>query len=497
MLSERDAILSFHSPTAAEPELGVSLVGGKGANLARMAQAGLPVPPGFLITTQAYRRYLAENSLDEPILAALALVKPDDAATLEAASAQIRALFSAERIPADLAAAILDAYQHIGQPAVAVRSSATAEDLPDMSFAGQQDTYLNVLGPHSLLNSTSDCWGSLWTARAIGYRARNQVSHHGAALAVVVQMMVQSQASGVLFTANPLTGLRTQTVIDATVGLGEALVSGLVEPDHYVVDVDRAQIVEKTLGAKALSIRSLAEGGTVQVVESQSAAQAIPDETILALARLGKQVADLYAFPQDIEWAWADQTLYLLQSRPITSLYPTPEGMPVEPLNVLFSFAAVQGMLDPFTPLGRDSLKVIFSMGARLFGIHVNSETQTVLHTAGERLWVRITPLMRNTVGRKAIGVALDLVEPTVKQALNTIWDEPRLKPKHEGLSLHARMRLARFFIPLAGNVLLNIAFPRARRRIIVERGERLLEMVKVNLQQAAGDRHERLASQA
>ena len=490
-------IFAFSDPAPADAQLGISLVGGKGANLARLAQAGLPVPGGCLISTQAYRAYVSANQLDEPISAALAAVDSADGASLEAASQRIRALFSAEKIPAELAAQMVAAYQQIGCPAVAVRSSATAEDLPDLSFAGQQDTYLNVVGPEQLLKAVADCWGSLWTARAIGYRARNHVSHQGAALAVVVQAMVQSQASGVLFTANPLSGLRAQTVIDATVGLGEALVSGMVEPDHYVVDTAQGQILEKTLGAKALSVRALAGGGTVQVDESSQELQALPDETILELTRLGKQVADLYAFPQDIEWAWSENKLSLLQSRPITSLFPTPPGVPAEPLKVFFSFAAVQGMMDPVTPLGRDTIKVIFSMGASLFGIRVTSETQTVLYTAGERLWVNITSPMRNGFGRKAASIGLNLVEPAARQALLTIWDEPQLQPQRKGLSLHARGQMARFLIPLLGNVLLNLASPRARRRMIVEKGERLLEAVKATIQTAGGDRRERLANQA
>ena len=497
LLSPSDWILPFTSPLAADAETGVALVGGKGANLARMAQAGLPVPAGFLITTLAYRRFLAENRLDEPIRAALLSLDGGAPAALESVSANIRARFAGAPLPDELAAAILSAYRGMGGPAVAVRSSATAEDLPEMSFAGQQDTYLNILGPEHLLRAVVDCWGSLWTARAIGYRARNGVSQDAVSLAVVVQGMVQSQVSGVLFTANPLSGLRSQTVIDATLGLGEALVSGMVEPDHYVVDTARETILEKKLGAKALSVRSIEGGGTAQVAETAGEVQALPDDQILALARLGKRVEDLYAFPQDIEWAWAGEGLHLLQSRPITSLFPTPEGVPAQPLKVFFSFAAVQGMLDPITPLGRDALALIFAMGASLFGIRVTAQTQTVLHTAGERLWANITSLMRNTVGRNAARVALGLVEPGIRQALLSIWDEPRLQPERKGLSPRAVLQMARFFIPLAANILLNIASPRARRKYIVEQGERLLRQMQSEIHAAAGDRRQKLTVQA
>ena len=180
------------------------------------------------------------------------------------------------------------------------------------------------------------------------------MAHVDVALAVVVQQMVESEASGVLFTANPLTGLRAETVIDATVGLGEALVSGQVEPDHFVVDMSTGQIISRTLGAKALSVRSRPGGGTVTTPEHPTATPALTDAQIQALAALGQQVSALYDdTPQDIEWALANDTLYLLQARPITSLFPVPAGLSADPLRAMLSFGAVQGMLDPITPLGR------------------------------------------------------------------------------------------------------------------------------------------------
>jgi pyruvate,water dikinase len=263
-------------------------------------------------------------------------------------------------MPPMLADAIRHAYAAIGCPLVAVRSSATTEDLPEASFAGQQDTFLNVVGNEALLKAVVRCWSSLWTARAIGYRTRNQIEHQGAALAVVVQEMVAAETAGVLFTANPLTGKRTETAVDATLGLGEALVSGQVEPDHYVVDPTGGRILSKTLGAKAVAIRGKPGGGTVTLSEDAASRQALPDGAIIELSAMGQRVARLFGVPQDIEWAWAGEKLFLLQSRPITSLFPLPDEMAPEPLQVLFSFGAVQGMLDPITPLGRD----VFLTGA-------------------------------------------------------------------------------------------------------------------------------------
>jgi rifampicin phosphotransferase len=478
------------------------VVGGKGANLSRLVRAGFNVPGGFLVTTQAYHDFAAANRLEEKMPPLLSEAAPDDPDALQSLSARIRALFAGGTIPEALAVELRQAYQDLsrqsqGEKAVAVRSSATAEDLPEMSFAGQQDTYLNVVGPDAFLKAVVDCWSSLWTGRAIGYRSRNGVAHTGAALAVVVQEMVESQASGVLFTANPLSGLRAETVIDAALGLGEALVSGQVEPDHYVVDPARGQIISKTLGAKMLSIHGRPEGGTRVTEQKRSEVQALPDEQILALARLGSQVADLYGFPQDIEWAWAENSLYLLQTRPVTSLFPLPDGLPPEPLKVFFSFAAVQGMLDPVTPLGRDALQEIFAVGASLFGIRVTRRTQSVLYVAGERLWVNFTPVLSNSVGRRIVPVVLSLVEPTIRQAVEQIEDDPRLQPGRQGISFHARLHIARFLIPMAANVLRNLAAPGKRRTMIIERGEDAIKLMKARCDRIEGDRWQKLSKQA
>ena len=520
--------LSWILPLNSE-QADLPLVGGKGANLARLARAGLPVPGGFLVTTHAYRAFVEANRLADQILAALPTGAAEDPEILEQASVRIRALFAAGTMPSGLAEALLAAYAgldgmpveadlppagrigpklegaHAGAPLqeqpvpVAVRSSATAEDLPDMSFAGQQDTYLNVVGGPALLQAVINCWGSLWTARAIGYRARNRINPREVSLAVVVQAMVQSQASGVLFTANPLSGLRSETVIDAALGLGEALVSGQVEPDHYVVDTAAGQVRSRHLGAKALSIRGQAGGGTLTVTETAHDRPALVDEQILELSRLGQEVAALYGQPQDIEWAWADERLFLLQSRPVTSLYPVPEGMGPDDLHVLFSFAAVQGMLDPITPLGLDVLKTVFATGAGLFGFHVTAATQTVMYSAGERLWVNITSLVRNSTGREIVPVALEMVEPSTRQALLSILDDPRLQPKASGIRPRTMLRLARFAVPMLANVLLNLASPEKRRAYIVESGDQVLELMRVRVRalQTIPDRDIRLVEAA
>ncbi len=328
--------MSDHDPVIlpfTSPEVALHNAGGKGLNLARLAQAGLPVPPGFIVTTPAYSAFA--DGLGEPGWTG-ALVEPlaaNDLAGISSISATIRARFVEGVIPEWLASQVVRAYRDAGTPPVAVRSSATAEDLPDLSYAGQQDTYLNVVGEDALLAALRACWGSLWTERAIAYRARSGIAHETLALAVVVQEMVESEASGVVFTANPVTGRRSELVVDATLGLGEALVAGLVEPDHYVVDSAAGLITGKSLGGKALSIRGQAGGGTETLREDVAARQALPDAVILELAALCGRVEALYGgAPQDIEWAWAGDRLYLLQARPVTSLYPLPIGLAAQPL---------------------------------------------------------------------------------------------------------------------------------------------------------------------
>jgi phosphohistidine swiveling domain-containing protein len=402
-------------------------------------------------------------------------------------------------MPEEIAEEIRAAYRAIdpaGDTPVAVRSSATAEDLPEMSFAGQQETFLNVIGAEPLERSVVECWASLWTARAIGYRMRNAVPAEGLALAVAVQRMIPSEASGVLFTANPLSGSRRETVIDATFGLGEALVGGKVEPDHYVVRMPEEQILSKTLGAKAFQIRARRGGGTESSEQDSKSQPALADGQILELARLGGRARALFADPQDIEWALADGKFHLLQSRPVTSLFPVPEGLPDGKLRVFFSFAAVQGMLDPITPIGRDSLMEMFAVGAGLFGVRVASDTQTAMYSAGERLWMNFTPALKNSIGRRIVPYALSMIEPTIGQAVEQIQDEPDLQPGRSGISLQAALRLARFLAPMGFNVALNLIAPRRRRKYIVDNGERMLALMERASEAVTGDRRQRLLAQ-
>lgn len=468
----------------AQADASLATAGGKGANLTRLLRAGLPVPPGFIISTAAYQAYVGSNHLDAVITAALAALRTDDPAALAAASETMRSRFAAGVMPANLAAEISQAYASLGRPPVAVRSSATAEDLPDMSFAGQQDTYLHIIGDAALLTAVINCWSSLWTARAIGYRARNGIDQDSVALAVVVQEMVPSAASGVLFTANPLSGKRNELVIDAIFGLGEALVSGLVEPDHYVMDA-QGRIVSKTLGAKALAIHGQAGGGTITAPNNAGQRQALPDPVITELADLGRRVAELFGTPQDIEWGWADGRLALLQARPITSLFPLPAPFPPEPLRAFFSLGAAQGMLDPITPLGRDFFMnlVVFTSG--LFGARCTLQTQKALAEAGERLFINITGALKNQTTRGLINGFLSVIEPGTHELLAPLLSDARLAPTSRGFSLRTVWYMIRFFAPLVRTVAVNLSRPEHGRAVTQQFIERMLTDMEAEAQAA------------
>lgn len=316
--------------------------GGKGANLGELVHAGFPVPPGFVVTTAAYDLFVTHNHLDQTIAGVFDGRAGDDAA--------IRAAFEEAPLPAEIGRAILAAYRQLGQGPVAVRSSATAEDLPEAAFAGQQDTYLNVVGEEALLEAVRRCWASLWGDRAIAYRERLNLNQQAVKLAVVIQKMVEAESAGVLFTANPVTGARDEIVIDANPGLGEAVVSGLVTPDHFVLRKRRWgwRIVERRSGWREVIIRARAGGGTERVEASVLsggeglAAADVPslsEQALRQLARTGAAIQRHFGVPQDVEWAWADGQLSILQARPVTALpEPAPRlSRPVQMLAGIFA----------------------------------------------------------------------------------------------------------------------------------------------------------------
>ncbi|MET9894268.1 rifamycin-inactivating phosphotransferase [Streptomyces sp. NPDC006465] len=396
-------------------ETQVAVVGGKAAHLGGLSRIeGVHVPGGFCVTTDAFRRIMAEAPSIDDRLDRLSRLNPDDREAIRTLSAQIRRTIEGIVIPGDLAAAITRALARLGeQAACAVRSSATAEDLPTASFAGQQDTYLNVVGPTAILQHVSRCWASLFTERAVTYRQRNGIDHRTVHMAVVVQLMVLPQASGILFTADPVTGNRKIATVDAGFGLGEALVSGLVNPD--VFKVRDGEVVDRTIAAKERAIQALPTGGTQEVAvgAQQQKQPALTDAQVVRLVQLGRRIEAHFGRPQDIEWCLVDDGFQIVQSRPITTLFPIPETGDQEN-HVYVSVGHQQMMTDPMKPLG-------FSMW--------QLTAMVPMHEAGGRLFVDVTRRLASPASRAGLLDAIGRGDPLVRDALETVLDRDDFVP--------------------------------------------------------------------
>jgi pyruvate,water dikinase len=388
-------------------------VGGKGANLGELTRAGFPVPPGFCVTTTAYRVFVRTSGELEALLGSLDRVTHDDLDTIRALGVRIRVHLEALPIPADVRLAVLQAWRKLGaEHAYAVRSSATAEDLPSASFAGQQDTFLNVRGEEKLLDSVRRCWASLFTDRAITYRTKHGFGHRAVLLAVVVQWMLVPEASGIMFTADPITGRRKTVSIDASFGLGEALVQGLVTADLY--QVRAGAIVTKRVSRKALAIRPRPEGGTVTeaLKPDEQERQALPDDRILELAELGQRIEEHYGREEDIEWCLADGQLFIVQARPITSLYPAPRASDGR-LHLYASFGHVQMMTEAMKPLGISALRTFAPVGDRS-----PSGESELFQEAGSRLFVDLNPVLRYRRLKSIVPRVLPLADERIARAV-------------------------------------------------------------------------------
>jgi phosphohistidine swiveling domain-containing protein len=347
----------------------VALAGGKAVGLGGLIEAGLPVPSGFVLTTAAYSDFVTENHIGAAIQERAVLPAGASPQVYQDASAQIAALFRSGTMPARIANELTTAYRRLGgggtpasDTAVAVRSSATAEDLASASFAGQQETYLNVRGAEALSDAVIDCWASLWTARAMAYRARQGVPPEEVWLAVVIQQMVEADAAGVMFTANPTNGRRDQTVVSAAWGLGESVVSGTVTTDDVVVDAGTGSVVSRQTADKDVMTVTAGNGTREQpVAAARRRAPVLDDHAAAELARYGQRVEEHFGAPQDIEWARAGGRFFLLQSRPITALpepsADTPETWPVPyPKGLYFRASIVEQLPDPLSPLFADMI---------------------------------------------------------------------------------------------------------------------------------------------
>lgn len=461
----------------------LSLVGGKGANLAELLGAGFDVPGGFCVATPAYAEAATAAGLAEVI----------DADGPELAL-RARAALLATPIPDGVATAVAAAYEALGaDAAVAVRSSATAEDLPTASFAGQQDTFLNVVGTAAVLDAVRRCWASLWTDRAVSYRASNAIPHHDVQLAVVVQVMVDVAVAGVLFTADPVSGRRTRTVIDANPGLGEAVVSGAVNPDHIVVEGD-GTITEHRIGDKAVEIRALPGGGTETLTRAGGGDRAaLTDAQIRELVALGRRVEAHYGAPQDIEWAidTAD-TLRLTQSRAITTLYPLPPPHPGG-MRAYINASLAQGLTRPITPMGLSTFRVIGAMGSTLaFGVPVADPLAgpPAFVVAGGRAFVDITPALRSEFGRRVVPKVLGVMETRSAVVVRSLLDEPAFAA--DGASMLPALRriaraLVRFRVPLL--LVRSVVAPANARRHVDRIGVRLQTLMAAPAGMSSTDR--------
>ncbi|MFI5823507.1 rifamycin-inactivating phosphotransferase [Streptomyces rishiriensis] len=393
----------------------IAVVGGKGAQLGALSRIeGVRVPDGFCVTTDAFRRLMAEAPSIDDLLDRLSRLSTDDREAVRTLSAQIRRTVEEITVPGDIAAAITGALAEYGEHAAyAVRSSATAEDLPTASFAGQQDTYLNVVGPTAVLQHVSRCWASLFTERAVTYRQHNGIDHRTVHMAVVVQRMVFPDASGILFTADPVTGNRKVATVDAGFGLGEALVSGLVNPD--VFKVRDGEIVDKAIAVKQRAVHAVAAGGTqdVAIDPERRAEPALTDAQVVRLVELGRRIEAHFGRPQDIEWCLADGGFRIVQSRPITTLFPVPETDDQDN-HVYISVGHQQMMTDPMKPLGLS----VWQLTA-----------MAPMHEAGGRLFVDATRRLASPASRAAL---LDLIgkgDPVIRDALETVLSREGFLP--------------------------------------------------------------------
>ncbi|MHB8874026.1 MAG: rifamycin-inactivating phosphotransferase [Myxococcaceae bacterium] len=387
----------------------VAAVGGKGAHLGELSRIeGILVPAGFCVTTDAFQRIMADAPSIDDQLDRLSRLKPDDREAIRALSAELRRTLEGIAIPDELAAAITHPLARLGeQAAYAVRSSATAEDLPTASFAGQQDTYLNVVGPAAILQHVSRCWASLFTERAVTYRLRNGFDHRKVHMAVVVQQMVFPEAAGILFTADPVTSNRKVASVEASFGLGEALVSGLVNADVY--KVRDGEVVAKKVATKQLAIHASPAGGTQQqaIEPERQAKPALTDAQVVRLTQLGRRIEAHFGRPQDIEWCLVDDGFQIVQSRPITTLFPIPAAGDREN-HVYVSVGHQQMMTDPMKPLGLSFWQLT---------------ALRPMYEAGGRLFVDVTGALASPASCAGLLQGMGKHDPLIRDALQTIVD--------------------------------------------------------------------------
>ncbi|CAM2719449.1 unnamed protein product [Rotaria socialis] len=479
----------------------LEVVGGKGANLAILFQRGFSVPDAFIVTTHAFQ-YVLNNQQTKDVLLIIDTLDVENINQLENASNTIKATICDICLPSDMIDLIINNYNHLCEKNatmnmhVAVRSSATAEDLPDNSFAGQQDTYLHVT-KENLIEKVKECWASLFTARAISYRKKSNIDHKIVKLAVVIQQMIFSEVSGVAFTANPITGLRNEVVIDSTYGLGEALVSGLVTPDHYEILIDRNENVEirlKKIGEKSIRIIGKSDGGTetLETIDNDKKVEALSDEYIIELAKLAKRVEKSYNNqPLDLEWGFTNGKLYILQARPITTLFPIPKPAHGQSgLRCMISFGTAQGFLEPMTPLGQSVIRTVLSNILRKIGINRNCSFQDnkssdplrhhLFKSAANRLWIDITGVLTPPAS-KFFG--LSMIDTGIGKIISYLMRSKTFPSRSILSSLKTCVFMFLFFIPLILKAIRNFLFPRYGKQLFMNQMEKYHQFIDEGFQ--------------
>jgi len=467
----------------------LSCVGGKGANLGEMIKAGLPVPGGFVVLTGAYNKFIAENHLEEKIRELLTGLDDNNIEQVEEASDRIKELFAAGEIPYDIVAEIDAIYRTLDQPAVAVRSSATAEDLPGTSFAGQYDTYLNVTGTEELNRSIKKCWASLWNTRALSYRLKQGIESTQLAHGVVVQELINAGKSGILFTANPVNGRRDQMLLNSSWGLGEAIVGGEVNPDQWVIDKVNGTITEESITSKAVMVIRKEQGiEWVNVPEEKQDQVTLIRNEVAALLELGQKVESYFGTPQDIEWAYSNGRFYLVQTRPITSLFPLPEPIDQDiGFRVYLNFGLyTQAMQEPFTPIGEAMLKeMLSSMAKRIYRGYRNQEVPWIKNAA-RRVFIDFTGLLRNQRFIQKLEGSPNDKDPVTTKTLLQIFERNQQdlmafkKGKSSTLKVLANIEpwVLKFTITTLHKLMYGRLYPQKARLKAVEYGENKIRAI-------------------
>jgi phosphoenolpyruvate synthase/pyruvate phosphate dikinase len=451
--------------------------GGKAANLGELTRvAGVRVPAGFCVTTGAYAEAVTGGDRLAGLLEELSRRGAHDVEGIRATAVRIREAIETAPVPSGIAEEIGSHLGRLGdRGSYAVRSSATAEDLPTASFAGQQDTYLNVSGSAEVLRHVRRCWASVFNDRAISYRLHNGIDHRSVQVAVIVQRMIFSEVAGVMFTADPLTSDRKTLVLDAGFGLGEALVSGLTNPDSYAVRGGR--IVDKKVSEQAVAVRATSGGGTEQdeVEVGRRSEQKLPDDDILRLAATGKAIEAHFGCPQDIEWSLADDTVFIVQSRPITTLFPVP-GTPDGRNHVYMSFGHQQMMTDAMKPLGLSFFQAQLE--------------ETPLSEAAGRFYIDLGPDLASAIGRRTVLAAMGRIDPLMDSGLRALT---RRKDFMKGLARGGRRYFrinAGYFswrLPLEG-LRLYLSNDPARVSALTARHDAAVEDLRHRLANRSGD---------